>query len=295
MRATNCYMPYWGENGKLTKQGSYCNWESVVAHAVEQQLPHVTRVREYVDNLVGCHVECAPSYNTLSWFHRNDDSVYTNAHEFQKACDKLTQPIVAIRMLPDGTEHEIICSRDQIEARFAAHLTRPFTIQGPVHEPQSFQVIHRKCTKDRDLTIFYWPFKNGLPSNHTATKLFKMQIYGDVVITLQAREPCFVPRERYVNYYLSTFHEQFHSAKKRKEVGAYSTVDYSEIKKEMQLTLQSVEDLASASACAPMELAKASNLPPASGKELAQLARAWQTSGDEALGVAAAPQLLQEE
>ena len=33
MRCANCFMPSWSTEGKLIKKGSYCNWESVLAHA----------------------------------------------------------------------------------------------------------------------------------------------------------------------------------------------------------------------------------------------------------------------
>ena len=36
MQSSNCYMPTWASslpNEKASKRGSYCNWESVVAHA----------------------------------------------------------------------------------------------------------------------------------------------------------------------------------------------------------------------------------------------------------------------
>ena len=32
MQGPNCYMPTFGESGKLVKKGNYCNWEAVVAH-----------------------------------------------------------------------------------------------------------------------------------------------------------------------------------------------------------------------------------------------------------------------
>ena len=47
--------------------------------------------------------------------------------------------------------------------------------------------MRKKGSKDRDLTVFYWPFKNGLPFNQTASNMFKMQIYGDVLLVQQTR------------------------------------------------------------------------------------------------------------
>ena len=104
-----------------------------------------------------------------------------------------------------------MCGKEDIRDNFAKHLTRPYALQGPLHTPQSFQTVRKKGSKDRDLdlTVFYWPFKNGLPFNQTASNMFKMQIYGDVLLVQQTREPCFLPRDRYVNYTLLAFNEQF--------------------------------------------------------------------------------------
>ncbi len=41
MKTSNCYLPVWSDNdkdtGKLMKKGSYCNWESVIAHAAQME------------------------------------------------------------------------------------------------------------------------------------------------------------------------------------------------------------------------------------------------------------------
>ena len=73
------------------------------------------------------------------------------------------------------------------------------------------------------------------------------------------------------------FHEQFHGNKKRKEAGTtahYATSDYAIAKAEMTSQFQAVESLASSSASAPADLAKASACPPPSGQELAELLKA---------------------
>jgi hypothetical protein len=33
MRNSYCYVPTWKEDGRMTKQGSYCCWEAVLASA----------------------------------------------------------------------------------------------------------------------------------------------------------------------------------------------------------------------------------------------------------------------
>jgi hypothetical protein len=166
-----------------------------------------------------------------------------------------------------------MCTADEVANRFQAHLSRPFNLHGPTHEPQSFQTVRKKSSRDRDLTVFYWPFKNGLPFNQTASNIFKMQIYGDVILVQQTKEPCILNRERYVNYYNHMYIEQFTKRKRESEPQTLSTDDYELAKAQMTSELQGVEQLASASASVPAELAKAAVLPPPSGKEIADLLR----------------------
>ena len=284
MRQSNCYMPDWNEAGKLAKHGSYCCWEAVVAHAMESTRPEVSkevrrlhRVREYINELVGCTVEPAPHWSKIAWFAQNTETdTITSPEDFLEKC-KAPGPVVAVRMLADGTTHEVMCSKADIKNHFQDHLVRPFNLQGPCHEPQSFQTVRKKGVKDRDLTVFYWPFKNGLPFNQTATNIFKMQIYGDVLLIQQTKEPCFLPRERYVNYFHTSFQEQFaNKSHKRKEPlpPSLTSEGYALVKDQMASELSQVETLASSSASAPGELAKAAVLPPPSGAELAELLRA---------------------
>ena len=143
---------------------------------------------------------------------------------------------------------------------------------GPMHEPQSFQSLRKK--NERDLVVFYWPFKNGLPFNQTASNIFKMQIYGDVLLVQQAREPCFLPRERYINYNLTTYTEQFVNKRARRVEPtpvAIESGEYGVLKDEMQAALNAVEQSVSADAERPADLAMAAVLPPAIGRQLAGL------------------------
>jgi hypothetical protein len=276
MRQTNCYMPDWNESGKLLKHGSYVCWEAVVAHAMENEEAKRERVLQYIYNLVGCTVQPAPHWSKLSWFARDCVGEIASPSDFLEACRSSEGSVVAVRMLHDGSTHDVICSHTDTVHKFEAHLTRPFNLQGPVHEPQSFQTVRKKSmNKDRDLTVFYWPFKNGLPFNQTASNIFKMQIYGDALLVQQSKEPCFLPRERYINYFEADFHEQYTTKQKRKADSAhFSAEDYSVIKAQMASDLERVEAAASASALVPGRVAMAAVLPSPSGKEIAQLLQA---------------------
>lgn len=275
MRTTNCYMPSWNENGKLTKHGSYCCWEAVVAHAQEKR-EDATKVCEYINNLVGCTVEAAPHWSQLSWFRDSaggeQGPPIDTPTQFLEACINKADPIIAVRMPPGGVTHEVMCSADDARNSFKAHLTTPFNLHGPLHEPQSFLTVRKKGVKDRDITVFYWPFKNGLLHNQIASQMFKMQIYGDVVIVQQTKEHCFLPRERYVNFFNVNFQEQF--KRRRDTTPTLSTEEYGEVKAELVSELQQLEEVSSSSASMPGDLAKASVILPPSGKEIAKLLRA---------------------
>jgi hypothetical protein len=280
MRHTNCYMPSWNEDGvKLIKHGSYSCWESVVAHAEEMHKNceitdwMLTKVKQHIDNLVGCTVQTAPHWKELAWFSRDGDGVkIASPAEFLDACSTVAEPVLAVRVAADGSAREILCSRDSIKAKFmlcAEHLTPPAAYQGT---PQCFQTVHKKGAKERDITVFYWPLKNGMPFNQTASSIFKMQIYGDCIMVQQTKEPCFLPRERYVSFTLTSYNEQFVNSRKRKEAGSSLTsTDYKVAKLQMASELQQVEAQASASASLPGEVAKASVLERPTGKELASL------------------------
>ena len=281
MRSTNCYMPNWSDTGKLLKHGSYCCWEAVIADATEQYSAHeinderYQRICEHVNELTGTVVQAAPHWGRLAWFAREQgkDVIHNGEHFLHLCCSLDTSPIMAVRMTADGTTSEVLCDQNTILAKFAGHLTRPFTV-APEQTPHSFQTMRKKSNKERDLTIFYWPYKNGLMLNETATNLFKMQIYGDVLIVQQSKEPCFIPRERYCSYFQSLFNEQFTTKKRKDNPTTLSTDDYEVAKAQMASELRQVEALASSEAALPGELAKASNLPPPSGQELADLLRA---------------------
>ena len=284
MRNTNCYMPEWNQAGKLMKHGSYTCWEAVVAHARELHGEgaaadlKVSRVCEYVNNLVGCVVNPAPHWSTLAWLQPcrgdipADSASITTPQEFLTMCQDDRQ-IIAVRIPTDDVAHEVLCGKQDISTKFQAHLRKPF----PEHysEPQSFQTVRKKVNKDKDLTVFYYPFRNGLPFNSTASNAFKMQIYGDALVVQQSKEQCFMPRERYVSYPLLNFKEQFVMKHKRKEPSqvTLSVDEFDDIKAEMADQLQTFEQMTSSNAALPAELARASNLLPPTGMELANLLR----------------------
>ena len=277
MRSSNCFMPHFTEAGKVLKHGSYCNWESVVAHAQELATSdgnhaNLVKVVTYINELVGAPVQPAPHYSKLAWFARSDEEVVASPEAFHSICCTQTTPFQGVHMEACGTLREVLLSGEDIRDRFMNRLTMPpcnAAFRG--ERPQSFQTVRRKSSKDRDLTIFYWPFKNGLPFNQTASNIFKMQIYGDILMVQQTREPSFLARERYINYWISHYHEQYLRQSKKRDLSTFTAAEYAEMKSEMESNFQQVEQLASSSASLPGDLAKAANIPAPSGKELAAL------------------------
>lgn len=279
MRFTNAWMPTWKDD-KLTKHGSYSCWECVVAHAWEMHKEGITsstelsRVRGYVDNLVGCEVQLAPHWTQLQWFSPTKEpnvNEITSGEDFMCIVEKSSRKeTTAVLLTSDGKSSEVLIKCDDQVSKFTAHLTRPLLPQTN-KTPSSFVMQRKKLFKDKDLTIVYWPEKNGLPLNQIATNLFKVQIYGDVLLAQQTKEACFMFRERFVPYSLENYAEQFNT--KKRSMKETSTVHGITMHLEMQEELNAVEVQASSNASAPSELAMASVCPAPSGQELAALAR----------------------
>ena len=291
MRTTNCYMPDWHETtGKLLKHGSYCCWEAVVAHMIEQYKigsssatdhPKWKRIMDHITELVGTSVSTAPHWKRLRWMQygkesRDELSTIDSANEFLAEVQMGMCPFAAVVVNSSGDASEVHCYGNDVAHRFGPKLQTPKQAQNmPEHEPQSFVTARKKLGKDRDLVAFYWPFKNGLPYNSTVSNLLKTQIYGDVIFVQQTREACFLPRERFINFTLTQYNEHFTNKTRRKDgASMLSSAEWGAAKEQMQAELQQVEAAASSNAVLPGEIAKASVLPPPTGKELARIARA---------------------
>jgi hypothetical protein len=276
MRQTNCYLPTWNEAGKLVKHGSYTCWEAVVAHARDMHGGseitnfQLEKIEAYIEGVVGCLVLMSPHWKELAWF--TEGGAYTSPSAFMTECSSPPNPAPALKTVhiaADGAINEVSCTIDEAGGKFWTRLMMP--PENPDCSPQSFQTVRKKAVKDRELTVFYWPHKNGLAFNQTASNTFKMQIYGDVLLVQNAKEVCFMPRERLVDYSIESYNEQFSTNKRRHKDTA---MDYPAAKELMEKELRQVEAQASAGASLPSDLAKAAVLEPPSGQELAKLMKA---------------------
>ena len=254
LKQAYCYFPTW-TNGKLVKKGSYCNWESVVAHA---QLLHadapeeLERVREHVNHMCGTVVSAAPHFTHLS--HIKSDGQNLSMTEFHKECTLMDQQITAVKILPNGDVFEVIVAPEHFSVYFAPYLHPPYN---GCLQPSHFRSMRKKGQRgpERDLTVWYYNTKE-LPFNKAASDLFKMQLYGDVLLVQQSREACFLPRERYISYFKAQFEEGFSKKRKRPaEVPCMTTAQYQDVKGQIQDTLNRYEEAVSAEALPPQQTA----------------------------------------
>lgn len=313
MRATNCYMPVW-TNDKMTKRGSYCNWESVLAHAQflhgnnESSAAQCARVLEYVYALTGMtpdpglslggsptdfsgfgfqHLEHFKDDSTakspvLSGLEKNtpNEMLFGNNWDmamYHKVCQAVTCQfeLTAVKLSPEGQIYEVILDSKAGKFKFNEFLTKPYMNTDDSEIPQSFSCTHKpRMPKDRDVCVFYYPYKNGLTLNTAASSLFKMQIYGDVLLVQQTKEACFMPRERYVHFTKQQFDDYFGKKKKKQaEVPALTDVEFKEAREGMVASLSEFEKRATDGAERPGDLVRGAVMPPSTGKELADVAR----------------------
>jgi hypothetical protein len=274
MKQAHCYWPSWSTNGKLLKKGSYCNWESVVAHAAYQlqkglvsQSEH-DKIIEHVEQIAGTVVEKAPHYEELS--HTRGTMT---ASVFHEACVFQKHPITGVKISSDGDVFEVILHPDTTSHHtgrfiFAHYLHKPYSYHGA---PSTFHSMRKKTAKssERDLSVWYYPVKD-LPHNAYASNLFKMQLYGDVLLVQQSREQCFLPRDRFISFTKAHFDEQFCKKRKRQDVQCMSFTGYAEVKERMQSALNEFEANAAKTAVPPRELASAQSVVPIDGRSLAK-------------------------
>lgn len=281
MKSAHCYMPTWTPGGKLVKKGSYCNWESVVAHA--QFLLAQTaitaeehqKVVEHVEFVTGTHPTAAPHY---------DDLLHTkgrlSAVSFHMACVQQTGPITGVKITPDGDIFETILEPNETgRFDFNCYMHKPYNHLLGLSTFHSMRKKGAAKGTDRDLSVWYYATKD-LTHNPTASNLFKMQLYGDVLLVQQSREASFLPRERYVSFNKGQFDEQFQKRKRNRTIEPPSLTPeaYADLKASMQDTLNSYEKAAAASAQKPAEVSKAMSMAPMSGKTLAQKVRERQAA-----------------
>jgi len=282
MKAAHCYMPTWNAAGKLCKKGSYCNWEAVVAHA-QQMLDagdvdeaHTWQVKDHISLITGTAVKPAPHYTELTHCKGTLD-----VNEFHKACSKQDAPITVVKIAHDGEVQEL--ALEPVDGEFQFDKAMLKNAVDPSIKPSFFHSTRKRSSNkysDKDLGVFYYADKL-LPHNPTASSLFKMQLYGDVLMVYQSREQAFIPRDRFVSFNKIQFDEQF--AKRRRvkatDQGGLTPEDYATLKEKMTASATNFEQRASAKAVTPKDGAKGLYLARSDPKKLAAAARGRQVAG----------------
>ena len=242
MKQVYCYMPSWSSSGKLLKKGSYCNWESVVAHAADALKQgtitnaDLMKIYEHVQHITGTIPNPAPHFDELLHTKGRMD-----VNEFHKACTTQTDPVMGVKITPNGDIFELLLFPDQDGFNFAKYLHIPYS---SACTPSSFHSMRKKgaCKMtERDLGVWYYATKE-LQHNPTASNIFKMQLYGDVLMVQQSREASFMTRERFVTFNKQMFDDFFIKKRKRVAEPASMTPEaYAVAKEEMQRALNRYE------------------------------------------------------
>jgi len=254
-----CYMPVYPANGgKVKKSGAYCNWESVVAHAVhlcnddEQAFTSDTLafVREHIKQQIGVVPEPAPHYTELEHMGGR-----LTMRDFHTRCTYEPGSITYVTIPMDGDIEE----GNDPPSSWGADCHNPFR-KGKANT--NLHVWHNACDK----------------VNITASKIFKCNLHGDVRVVCSTKEQSFMPRTRVVSYTKEEFQAEFVTKKVNKKrktpekmEAPFDEEEYGKEKVEMQKQLHDYEAGVSSTSELPSNV-KAMKMPPASGKDLARVA-----------------------
>ena len=273
MKSTNCFLPSWHGNdkdtGKMTKKGFYCNWESVLAHAQflcvpddEASCKWLRDVTEFVHEQTGAvYLQQAPHFNDLAHIKGS-----MTMQQFHDTCCAHMGPIPAVKITQTGEIIDFhlqpvngkICIKDYLHKSY-----------NDTEEISTFRSTRKaRASNNRDLTVFYYNSK-ALPLNQMATNVFKMQLYGDMVLTQISKEASFLPRDRYIPYTKSNFEEQFTRKKKRvSETDALDMQGYACVHQEMQQDFKAIERDLTKDAIHPFGHGRLLKLPRIDGRKL---------------------------
>ena len=258
MQSSNCYMPTWVK-GKASRRGSYCNWESVLAHAADlhgSASEAYACVSKHVEALAG-PIGTAPPVDTLVHFGGTQ-----TAEQYHEACCRARNSLPAVKLLANGTATEVELKVFDGVPQLAEHLDMA------EHTTWHSAAVVQKCRKNAP-TAFYNP--EATCTNVAATRVCKTPIVGDALLLRCTAETCYMPRECFLPYTLS-----MHSAScnnKRHNPVALTPAEYQQLKQGLQSSLSTCEQAFSAGAVRPRDLALALPMPLPTGKELVEAAR----------------------
>lgn len=255
LHQVNAYMPAWNDKGQLWKRGSYCNWESVMAHAAakyakeEFTLEQYREVEQHVYNVVGAKVQMAPHYLKLEHLGGS-----MSATEYEAECQKRTSSFVAIYLPCNNLEPyevkidpwcELFLGTEDYKEHFIATM-----------DVKTDRELYMHCSSTQE-------------PNHAATLLLdKQPVTGPAIVFLRSKH-------RYLDLTLGAFNEYRTMKKQTLKRSAPATTemsveDYNSMKQDMQLALNKVEEFYSRDAVAPNKMRRGAKVVPTGGAELAE-------------------------
>lgn len=295
MNKSHAYYPVVTETDsgglKVQKKGSYCNWESALAHVrYDELVAHArdpekewyaeldftpsdgyTRAVEHIHSLVGPGIRAAPFYTALEHFGGG-----MSVSQYADWCDEQTELVTAVKICGvTGDVTEVVFKASE---GVSQHLQVDPMSRNSGREPSEYKPLRKttKETKDRELLVYFWPTHNdsthpsALPYNTAASQAFKVQIYGDVLVTQVTKEACAFRRKRYVNYTKAAFEDAY--MRKRKRMDSTVAMDvgvYTKAKADMQESLDCVEEKATQHLQMPQDISRAKKLKTPQGDAVA--------------------------
>lgn len=287
LKETNCFMPSWTSNDKVSKRGSYCNWESVLAHADflfkqdKIKEDELKRIIDYVKEQMGGSINTsAPHFMDLEHFKCSiapgEKQRSLSAQDYHNECCYEKDEIIGVKLNAAGQTFEVKIGTCNGKRDYKQHIQEPSRLTHnckAVPELTCFKSYRKSKMKDKDICVFYYPTsEHDLELNSVASNLFKMQIYGDVLLLQCTKEASFIPRERYIGFSVSDFHENF-SKKRKRQVQVTKPLEkeeYIQLKTEIESSLSEYEKRASSLSQLPT-FQKTAKMPPFDGKQLADL------------------------
>ena len=283
-------MPTWAD-GKLQKRGNYMNWESVLLHAInigEDVKEHnvllhsinvkervLEKVKEYISLHTGCDIMA--DFDALT-IKEPEHLFQTGGVDYKSYIGQCN----AYRADREGVQYNADAKQGkQVKIMAADCHTMPHLSPRLSNFGEAYTHVHKvpfvsKGYKDCVLLCL-----SKDPTDITAVEipelsaLFKTGIYDAVLVLLKV-EMASYDRQRVLDLPLSLM-QTFLSSKKRKRITASSdtTVDtrsFEDVKKQLVDSANAFEHLSSVRSDAPSIISSAANMPPPTGKELAEVA-----------------------
>ena len=256
MKGPGAYIPL-EVDGKVSKKGNYCTWEcAVAAHTATTEGNSDEKVLKRIKQITGGEIVPAPSYEQLKWFG-GDMTIETFC---QASVDKGNVDCVLIGI--DGTLSTISVKREEFKDNCMSH----FPVDGP--SPVRFHTLRKRTKANRETWVYHTPTCYH-ERNSSASQYFKMDLHGPVIVA-----QCTIGSDligRWVDFTVSNFEAQYTLKRPRKDSAAMSETSYAKARKEMQASLNAVEERASSLAARPEEVMQASVIPQATAAEMSRL------------------------